>query len=543
MMATSVATSMQAPVFHPTVWGEYFISFTPEPLQISDEKMAERIKELKEEVNAMFHSSKNVVEKLNLVDVVQRLGIDHHFDEQIATALASIHSSDFNSSSLHEVALRFRLLRQQGFWVSADEFDKFRNEDGSFISGIVNDPKGLLSLYNAAHLLTHGEATLEDAILFSRRHLEEIRSSLKPPFADQVGRALEIPLPRTLKREEAISFISEYSSVQDQTYSPSILELAKLDFNLLQHLHQKELKAFTQWWKDLSREIGLDYVRDRIVECYFWSYTVHYEQANARARMILAKLFLLTSLLDDTYDVHATLDEARELNKAIERWDEGDVSLLPEYLKKFFAKVVSSFREFKDELEPHEKYRNVYNRKGFQTLSKGYLQEAEWFHQGYTPSFKEQVNVSVITAGGQVLSIGLLVGMGDIATKEAFEWIIGNADAVWACGEVSRFMDDMSAFKNGRNKLDVASTVECYIKEHNVSSEVALAKIGSFVEDAWKTINQAPFKYPALLPVVQRVTSLAKSMTLLFLDKRDAYTYSKGFKGTLESHFVKHILI
>jgi hypothetical protein len=28
---------------------------------------------------------------------------------------------------------------------------------------------------------------------------------------------------------------------------------------------------------------------------------------------------LLTSLLDDTYDVHATLEEARELNKAIER--------------------------------------------------------------------------------------------------------------------------------------------------------------------------------------------------------------------------------
>jgi len=28
---------------------------------------------------------------------------------------------------------------------------------------------------------------------------------------------------------------------------------------------------------------------------------------------------MLTSLLDDTYDVHATLEEARELNKAIER--------------------------------------------------------------------------------------------------------------------------------------------------------------------------------------------------------------------------------
>ncbi|OEL13008.1 (S)-beta-bisabolene synthase [Dichanthelium oligosanthes] len=282
--------------------------------------MAERINQLKEEVSGMFQASKNVVEKMNLVDVVQRLGIDHHFEEQIATTLASIHSAEFNCSSLHEVALRFRLLRQQGFWVSADEFDKFKNEDGSFNSGITNDPKGLLSLYNAAHLLTHNERTLEDAILFARSHLESIRNSLKPPLADQVGRALEIPLPRTLKRVEAISFIPEYSSVQDQTYNPLILELAKLDFNLLQHLHQKELKAFTQWWKDLSGEIGLDYARDRIVECYFWSYTVHYEQANARARMILAKLFMLTSLLDDTYDAHATLEEARELNKAIERF-------------------------------------------------------------------------------------------------------------------------------------------------------------------------------------------------------------------------------
>lgn len=127
----------------------------------------------------------------------------------------------------------------------ADEFEKFKNEDGSFISGITNDPKGLLSLYNAAQLLTHDEEILEDAILFSRQHLELIRSSLKSPLAEQVGRALEIPLPRTLKREETISFIPEYS-IQDQTYSPVILELAKLDFNLLQHLHQKELKEISQ---------------------------------------------------------------------------------------------------------------------------------------------------------------------------------------------------------------------------------------------------------------------------------------------------------
>lgn len=79
------------------------------------------------------------------------------------------------------------------------------------------------------------------------------------------------------------------------------------------------------------------------------------------------------------------------------------------------------------------------------------------------------------------------------------------------------------------------------MKEHNVTSEVALAKIGSFVEDAWKTLNQALIEYHALLPIVQRVTNFAISMMLLFHDKIDRYTNSEELKETLESLFVKHI--
>jgi tRNA splicing endonuclease len=54
---------------------------------------------------------------MNLVDSIQHLGIVHLFQEQIEDALMSIHESEFRSSSLYEVALRFRLLREHGFWV------------------------------------------------------------------------------------------------------------------------------------------------------------------------------------------------------------------------------------------------------------------------------------------------------------------------------------------------------------------------------------------------------------------------------------------
>lgn len=45
------------------------------------------------------------------------------------------------------------------------------------------------------------------------------------------------------------------------------------------------------------------------------------------------------------------------------RWDDDAVSILPEYLKKYFISVMSIFRDFEDELEPHHKYRGYYLRK------------------------------------------------------------------------------------------------------------------------------------------------------------------------------------
>ena len=83
--------------------------------------------------------------------------------------------------------------------------------------------------------------------------------------------------------------------------------------------------------------------------------------------------------------------------------------------------------------------------------------------------------------------------------------------------------------------MDVATSVECYMEEHNVTGGVALAKIGSFVDEAWKTLNQALFDHRSPpLPVLQRVTNFAMSIMLIFLDQRDGYTNSKEFKDSGE---------
>jgi hypothetical protein len=45
------------------------------------------------------------------------------------------------------------------------------------------------------------------------------------------------------------------------------------------------------------------------------------------------------------------------------RWDESAASILPEYLRMYYTKMLSCFNEFEDILESREKYRVPYVQK------------------------------------------------------------------------------------------------------------------------------------------------------------------------------------
>lgn len=65
----------------------------------------------------------------------------------------------------------------------------------------------------------------------------------------------------------------------------------------------------------------LPFARDRVVEAYIWALGVYYEPKYSLARIILAKVIILATFIDDMYDVYATLDELVLFTDAIERLD------------------------------------------------------------------------------------------------------------------------------------------------------------------------------------------------------------------------------
>ncbi|XP_044983831.1 tau-cadinol synthase-like [Hordeum vulgare subsp. vulgare] len=523
-----------------SLWGDYFLNYQPKPLKRSEKWMAVRADELKEEVCVLFKTCNHTMEMITLCDTVQHLGIDHHFKVQIDVVLRDILESELCSSSLHEVALRFRLLREHGLWVSPDVFNKFKNEDGSFREDITSDPRGLLSLYNAAHLLVHGEPSLQEAISFARHHLEMMRDSLKSPLAEHVKRALDVPFPRTVKRVETRYYISEYK--HEEGNNPTLLELAKLDFNLLQHVHLKELQYLTKWTDDFYDYVGTNYVRDRLVESYFGACVVYHEKDFTLSRIFFTKVMALMTIIDDTYDTHATIEEIRQLNAAIQRlvvWmDESATSLLPDYLKRYYNELLRIFKDADGEAFT-DTYHVAYVKKAFQKFSTYQLQEAEWLHQNQKPSFENVLNLSAMSIGIATLCVVLMVGMGDEVTKEAFEWALSCPNIAIAGGKIMRIFDDIAAFQG--EKVDAASTLESYMVEHRVTSEVGIARINSLIEAEWKTVNEARFENRELFPVVKRIINLINTATIYYADQKDGYTFGSYLRKNVESLFVKPI--
>ncbi|KAJ6818682.1 (-)-germacrene D synthase-like [Iris pallida] len=308
----------------------------------------QKIEALKKEVKTMF-STNDLAEKLTLVDDLHRLGIYYHFEDEIREAIRCINDHvDYEISDVRLVALRFRLLRQEGYAVSPGVFSKFKDSDGKFKQELSYDVEGLLQLYEASMLGTNDEPILEEAMDFARGHMERMLGVGEEPHTAQVRRALETPFHLGMRRLEARLYIPVYA--KNKACNAILSELAKLDFNHLQSIHQAEIQSLSVWWNEMGLINNLSFFRDRVAECYFWSLGVWFEPRYSTERLFIAKLLNLMTVLDDIYDAYGTVEELQLFTNVFERWDFQDVDGLPEYMRIFLNVFAGFMIEIEEEL-------------------------------------------------------------------------------------------------------------------------------------------------------------------------------------------------
>ncbi|KAL6315892.1 hypothetical protein AAG906_013236 [Vitis piasezkii] len=511
-MSTQVSASSLAQIpkpknrpvanFHPNIWGDQFITYSPED-KVTRACKEEQIEDLKKEVKRKLTAAAvaNPSQLLNFVDAVQRLGVAYHFEQEIEEALQhicnSFHDCNDMDGDLYNIALGFRLLRQQGYNISCI-FNKFTDERGRFKEALISDVRGMLGLYEAAHLRVHGEDILAKALAFTTTHLKAMVESLGYHLAEQ----------KRFERLEARWYISVY---QDEAFhDKTLLELAKLDFNLVQSLHKEELSNLARWWKELDFATKLPFARDRLVECYFWMLGVR----------ILTKVIAMTSILDDIHDAYGTPEELKLFIEAIERWDIDSIDQLPEYMKLCYLALLDVYKEIEEEMEKEGNQYRVHYAKEMKNQVRAYFAEAKWLHEEHVPTFEEYMHVALVSCGYCMLATTSFVGMGEIATKEAFDWVTSNPKILSSSNFIIRLIDDIKS-----HKRHVASAVECYMKQYGVSEEQVYSEFQKQIENAWLDINQECLKPTAVsMPLLARILNLSRTMDVIYKEQ-DSYTH------------------
>ncbi|KAF7141331.1 hypothetical protein RHSIM_Rhsim06G0189400 [Rhododendron simsii] len=211
-------------------------------------------------------------------------------------------------------------------------------------------------------------------------------------------------------------------------------------------MHVSWYNFLFRWWIDLDVARKLPFARDRAVELFFWILGVYYEPQYCLAIMILSKVIALISILDDLYDAsNASIEELVLFNDAIQRWEVNAPDQLPDYMKHFYQKILDTYNVFEAEMAKQGRlYRVEYAKSAFKDMARAYLAEAKWYHDGYVPTMEEYMPIAQASSGVRSLVTVSFVGMGELATKSAFDWIRSDPLISQATEVIGRLMDDVA---------------------------------------------------------------------------------------------------
>ncbi|XP_028789720.1 terpene synthase 10-like [Neltuma alba] len=529
--ASSIITSDQnstsrrsANYYQPSIWSHDYIQSLKSAF--GEKSHAEETDRLKEEVRIMLLKLENPMDQLELIDILQRLGVDHHFGLEISNIIESVYKRKDTlkrNNNLYVTALEFRILRQHGYDVSSEVFKGFLDDNGNFPSGLSVDIKGMLALYEASFLSMEGEIILDEARNLSSTYLKEFIHQNKEENETSllVNHALELPLHWRVSRLEARWFGDVYE--RRQKMNPPLVKLAKLDFNILQAKYQEDLKNTSRWWKRIGLGEKLSFSRDRMVENFVWTVAFAEEPHFEYYRTVATKVNALITTIDDVYDVYGELEELEIFTRVVDRWDINAIDSLPEYMKICFLALYNFINEVAFDILKENGHNIIpHLRKVWADLCKSYLVEAKWLRNGYQPNLQEYLENAWISIGAPVILVHAFVVLPSTSSSDSV-CLEDYYDLIHSSSIILRLTNDLGTSKREKDTGDIAKSVECYMKETGASEADAQRHINSLMYETWKKMNKEATNCPDFKSFIEVALNVGR-MSLCMYQHGDAHS-------------------
>ncbi|XP_076938716.1 R-linalool synthase QH1, chloroplastic-like [Bidens hawaiensis] len=479
--------------YAPSIWS--FDDIQSLSSEYTGEAYKARADTLKEAVKMMIHKVRSPLSTLELVDDLHRLGISYHFEDEISNLLEMIYRNyykthiEWHKMDLNLKALGFRLLRQCGYLIPQDIFQNFKDETKDLKPHVIKDMMGVLNLYEASYHSFEDEHILDDARDFTTKYLQENQDKMDESISSLVSHALEVPLHLTVPRVETKWFIHAYENRVDM--NPILIELAKLDFDMVQSVYIEDLKHASRWWRNIGWDKKLTFARDRLVECFLWTIGFNYLPHLSLGRRNVAKVIAMVTTIDDVYDVYGTLDELELFTDAINRWDINAVEELPDYMKICFLGLYNAINEITyDTLINTRILILPYIKKAWADLCKAYLIEARWYHSGHAPTLKEYLDNACVSIATSLVLIHIKFSTNFSSTQEILQWFEESKNILYYTSLICRLSDDLGTSSDEMERGDIPKSIQCYMNESGATEDEARTYIYKLIMETWKKLNK-----------------------------------------------------
>ncbi|GAB2240261.1 hypothetical protein Droror1_Dr00020779 [Drosera rotundifolia] len=473
--------------------------------------------------NALMKSYRHEsLEGLTLVDAIQRLGIEYYFEGEIKAILdqqyLKLHVGAERSAALNETALRFRLLRQEGYCVSADMFVKFKNENGTFRAELSEDIQGLMSLFEASELRVEAEDILAEAYEYSRQVLDVATWNPHQSLASVIGHTLKHPHHKSLAKFTAENFLSDFYN--RKSMKKELTQLSEKDFYMIRAIYKEELHQILSWWEDLGLFKKMNFARNRPVKWYMWPVAMLPDPSMSDVRTEIIKTGALIYIIDDLFDNFGTLDDLVVFTEAVNRWDFNMVRHLPECMRVCFKTLY----DITAEIGQHISARNGFNptdtiRKMWANLCNAYLVEARWLNSGYMPSTEVYLKNGMVTSGVPIVLAHLYFLLGEDGADCKVDISNDSLSIVNNVAIILRLWNDLGGAKDENEDSNDWSFLDSYLNEHKGSSvDSAREHVQQMISDTWTRLNEDYISpNPFSIPYKKICLNLARIVPLMYI--------------------------
>ncbi|XP_057538369.1 (3S,6E)-nerolidol synthase 1-like [Amaranthus tricolor] len=444
----------------------------------------------------------NEMEELIMIDAIQRLGLECYFRDEIFATLEKWSQMGDDSDVLHDVALRFRLLRQAGYDVTAENFGKFKDKDGRYKQELSKDVKGLMSLYEASELRINGDQILDEAADFARNMLMGILRTANKSESVVIRNTLKNPyhksLPRLTAKNQLHNFEGHVNGLHECLGRPvwvkEMQDLARIDHSLAQIQLQNEICQVSRWWKEVGMGKILEHARNQPIKWHMWSWVALTGPDMADLRTELTKPISFIYVIDDIFDVYGKPDQLALFTDAVKRWEYQNIIGLPDYMKVCLKTLYDTTDEMSHKIfirhgwNPKQCFQNAWAE-----LCDAFLVEGKWFAKGHLPTTEEYLKNGIVSSGVYVVYVTLFSLLGEAINDHKNMHLLSKShpQIVHFTGTLLRLWDDLGSAKDEDQEGHDGSFVACYRNEHHGSSdENARECVFKMISNAWKSLNE-----------------------------------------------------